>query len=90
VLTASIKKTKNHYKWRIPSDRTESDVARDEWEARGDARDGSDFDLIVKVKRCDSAVRDDVQAVDVEMILLRLSPHGIRNQFVAFVKISWT
>jgi predicted nucleotidyltransferase len=36
--------------------------------ARGDSREGSDFDLIVKVKRCDSTVRDDVQTVDVEMM----------------------
>jgi predicted nucleotidyltransferase len=36
--------------------------------ARGDARDGSDFDLIVKVKRRSSEVREIVAEVDVEMM----------------------
>ena len=36
--------------------------------ARGDAREGSDFDLIVKVKREDSTVRETVLALDVEMM----------------------
>jgi predicted nucleotidyltransferase len=36
--------------------------------ARGAARDGSDFDLIVKVKRRSPSVRDMVAQVDVEMM----------------------
>ncbi len=36
--------------------------------ARGDARDGSDFDLIVRVKRRSENVRDVITDVDVEMM----------------------
>lgn len=36
--------------------------------ARGDARDGSDFDLVVIVENCDHAVRESVSAVDVGMM----------------------
>ena len=36
--------------------------------ARGDAREGSDFDFIVKVRRISPAVREAVQTVDVEMM----------------------
>ncbi len=36
--------------------------------ARGDARDGSDFDLIVRVKKRSGDVRDIITDVDVEMM----------------------